>query len=111
MAHRMKNLLKIGMTKLIFIFLILFILVGASKTGQAFFESVFLTLTWATEGKFTPINSFTNKPYTFEVYYQSGNETIAADLWIPNERKNTYPAAVLDLGIDIDRKDPRVQKV
>ncbi len=56
------------------------------------------------------IDIFTPKPVVKEVVFTSGSRDIYADLWLPKE-KGRFPAAVLHLGIDVDRKDPRVQKL
>lgn len=54
--------------------------------------------------------ALTRKPRVKEVVIESAGRKIYADIYFPNDRKK-HPAAVLDLGLDIDRKDPRVVKV
>jgi hypothetical protein len=56
------------------------------------------------------INLFTSQPVIKEVEFASGSRTIYADLWLP-KKQGKFPAAVLHLGIDVDKKDPRVQKL
>lgn len=75
---------------------------------RAFFKSVLLISEIFPGSSVKPLGIFTKEPILKEVVYKSGGKEIFADLWSPNDRRK-HPGAVLHLGLDIDRKDPRVQ--
>ena len=56
------------------------------------------------------VNPFAAKPVVEEVEFNSEGRTVYADLWLP-KKSGKFPAAVLHLGVDIDRKDERAQRV
>ena len=78
--------------------------------GKAFYKTLIILPEFIPDSPVKTINLFTKNPQILEVNYPSQKETIYADLWLPSQ-KGKYPAAVLHLGVDIDRKDERVQKL
>lgn len=78
--------------------------------GRAFFKTLILLPEFIPNSQVKTINLFTKRPQIKEVQFQGKNEPIYADLWLPDNKKK-HPAAVLHLGVDIDRKDPRVQSL
>jgi hypothetical protein len=93
---------------LVFVAAILFVNTPYTK---ALYKSAFLLLEIFPNSQVKPFGVFTKEPILKEVVYKSGDQEIHADLWIPNEKKKKYPAAVLHLGLDIDRKDERVTMI
>lgn len=96
--HRGKILL------FVIIFVILFVSLPQTK---AIYKSLFLLLEVAPNSQVKPLGFFSKEPILKEVVYKSGDKEIFADLYLPNDNKK-HPAAVLQLGLDIDRKDSRV---
>src|SRR3989344_5973541 len=78
--------------------------------GKAFFKTLIILPEFISNSPVKTIQIFTPKPQVTEVVFKSGKRTIYADLWLP-KKKGTYPAVVLSLGVDIDRKDERIQRL
>ena len=97
-------------TKIIWAILILTIAVIITPWGRAFYKTLIILPEFIPNSPVKTINLMTPKPVIQEVVFNSGQRQIFADLWLP-KKKGKFPAAVLHLGIDIDRKDPRVQKL
>ncbi|MBI2031983.1 MAG: dienelactone hydrolase family protein [Candidatus Levybacteria bacterium] len=106
----MKRLAKKNLTKVIFALILIFILSTQIQPTRAFYQAVLTAPELIQNFPLKPLIYLTNKPKVKEVVIKSSNREIYADLYIPNDREK-HPAAVLDLGLDIDRKDPRVVKV
>ena len=108
----MKNPKGVGKlrTKIIWAILILTIAVIITPWGRAFYKTLVILPEFIPNSPVKTINLMTPKPVIQEVVFNSGQRQIYADLWLP-KKKGKFPAAVLHLGIDIDRKDPRVQKL
>jgi len=96
--------------KIIGAILVLILILTSLPQGRAFGKTLILLPEFIPNSKFKIIQLFTQKPQITEVIFQSGQETIYADLWSP-AKKGNHPAAVLHLGVDIDRKDERAQKL
>src|SRR3990167_2114592 len=78
--------------------------------GKAFYKTLIILPEFIPNSPVKTINLFTKNPQILEVNYPSQKETVYADLWLPSQ-KGKYPAAVLHLGVDIDRKDERIQRL
>jgi len=102
----MINFIKRHKVKIIFLFTILLIISTQIQPTRAFYQAA-LTAIELINSPIKPLAYLTNKPKIKEVIVKSSNREIQADLYMPSDREK-HPAAVLDLGIDIDRRDPRV---
>jgi len=99
--------------KLKIIFLILAVLILAvlnTKWGRAFLKTTTFLPGIVPNSPIETVNPFATKLVIKEVEFTSGGRTINADLWLP-KKSGKFPAAVLHLGVDIDRKDQRAQRV
>lgn len=96
--------------KIIGAVILVVLIISVLPQGRAFYKTLRIVPEFLPSSTIRPLNILTSKPLIREVGYQSQGKKIYADLWLPNGR-GKHPAAVLHLGLDIDRKDPRVQKV
>ncbi|MEK7559512.1 MAG: hypothetical protein AAB521_04360 [Patescibacteria group bacterium] len=92
------------------IIIVAIILLIFNPYSRAFYKSVLLITDLIPNSKIQPLKFFSKEPILKEVSYKSGNEEIYADLYIPNSR-GKHPAAVLQIGLDIDKSDPRIAKI
>ena len=108
----MKNPKGVGKlrTKIIWAILILTIAVIITPWGRAFYKTLVILPEFIPNSPVKTANFLTRKPQIEEVKFQSEDRTIYADIWYPNS-SGKHPAAVLHLGVDIDRKDERAQKL
>jgi dienelactone hydrolase len=91
--------------------LVLFLLIFLSiPQGRALTKALLTTPELINNSPIRPLRFFTSEPIVNEVSFKSRNQPITADLYLPQKR-GRFPAVVLDLGLDIDKKDPRVQKI
>ena len=96
--------------KIIGAIIVVILLMSAIPQGRAFYKTLLILPEFVPNSSFKPINFLTKDPVIKEVQYQSAERTIDADLWLPNTQ-GKHPAAILHLGVDIDRKDQRVMKL
>lgn len=96
--------------KLIGVFLALIVIFALTPWGKASFKTLLILPEFIPNSPIKTVNLFSQKPQNQEVQFPSGERTIYADLWLP-KGKGKYPGAVLHLGVDIDRKDERAQKL
>lgn len=99
--------------KLIFsliVLVVLLIVILNTKWGRAFSKSINLLPGIIPNSPIETVNPFAAKPLIKEVEFESDGRAIKADLWLP-KKSGKFPAAVLHLGVDIDRKDERAQRV
>ena len=105
----MKFLKKHG-RKIFWVILALILFLIISPQGRAFYKTLIILPEFIPNSPVKTLNLLTQKPQVKEVEFQSGGRTIDADLWLPQSKSN-HPAVVLNLGVDIDRKDPRTQEL
>lgn len=96
--------------KIIAAFLALTLIFTLTPWSRAFFKTLIILPDFIPNSPVKTVNLFSQKPQIQEVQFPSGERTIYADLWLP-KGKGKYPGAVLHLGVDIDRKDERAQKL
>jgi|SRR3989344_780688 len=97
-------------TKIIWAILILIVAVIITPWGRAFYKTLIILPEFIPNSPIKTTNLLTRKPAIKEVEFESEDRTIYADIWYPNS-SGKHPAAVLHLGVDIDRKDTRAQKL
>ena len=97
-------------TKIIWAFLILIVAVIITPWGRAFYKTLIILPEFIPNSPIKTASILTRKPIIKEVEFESEDRTIYADIWYPNSQ-GKHPSAVLHLGIDIDRKDLRAQKL
>ena len=97
-------------TKIVWAVLILTVAVIITPWGRAFYKTLIILPEFIPNSPIKTANLLTRKPQVKEVEFKSEDRTIYADIWYPNS-SGKHPAAVLHLGIDIDRKDIRAQKL
>jgi len=102
-AGKLKN-------KIIWALVILIVAVIITPWGRAFYKTLIILPEFIPNSPIKTANFLTKKPIIKEVQFQSYERTIDADLWMP-KTPGKHPAAVLHLGVDIDRKDERAQKL
>lgn len=106
----MKKFWKKHRAKIVYALILTLILSTQFHPTKAFYQALITVPELIQDAPFRPLIHLTRKPKVKEVVIESENRKIYADVYSPNDRKK-HPAAVLDLGLDIDRKDPRVVKV
>ena len=97
-------------TKIIWAILVLIVAVIITPWGRAFYKTLIILPEFIPNSPIKTANLLTRKPIIKEVEFKSEDRTIYADIWYPNSQ-GKHPAAVLSLGVDIDRKDERAQKL
>src|SRR3990167_8198953 len=97
-------------TKIIWAILILIVAVIITPWGRAFYKTLIILPEFIPNSPIKTTNLLTRKPAIKEVEFESEDRTIYADIWYHNS-SGKHPAAVLHLGVDIDRKDARAQKL
>src|SRR3989344_5391010 len=97
-------------TKIIWAILVLMVAVIITPWGRAFYKTLIILPEFIPNSPVKITDFLTKDPIIKEVEFKSEDRTIYADIWYPNS-SGKRPAAVLHLGIDIDRKDPRAQKL
>ena len=97
-------------TKIIWAFLILIVAVIITPWGRAFYKTLIILPEFIPNSPIKTADILTRKPIIKEVEFKSADRTIDADVWYPSS-SGKHPAAVLNLGVDIDRKDERTQKL
>ena len=97
-------------TKIIWAVLILTVALIITPWGRAFYKTLIILPEFIPNSPIKTAGILTRKPIIKEVEFKSEDRTIYADIWYPNSQ-GKHPAAVLSLGVDIDRKDERAQKL
>jgi len=97
-------------SKIIWIILAILVFVLVTPWGRTFYKTLIILPEFIPNSPIKTINLLTPTPQIKEVEFKSQDKTIFADLYLPKTR-GKYPAAVLHLGVDIDRKDERIQKL
>ena len=97
-------------TKIIWAILVLMVAVIITPWGRAFYKTLIILPEFIPNSPVKITDFLTKDPIIKEVEFKSEDRTIYADIWYPNS-SGKRPAAVLHLGIDMDRKDPRAQKL
>lgn len=62
---------------------------------------------WGYSMKFNPILKLSPMPTVETVSITTPENTLIADLWLPNTKDKKYPAVILTLGVEIERGDSR----
>jgi hypothetical protein len=106
----MNKLKKSKILRGLLVFAAIIIIFFLTPVGRTIVKTLIILPEFIPNSPVKTINLFTSQPVVKEVEFASGSRRIYADLWLPKE-KGKFPAAVLHLGIDVDRKDPRVQKL
>lgn len=96
--------------KIIVAFIAVILVASNIPWGRTFYKTVLILPEFMPNSPVKPGNFLTKEPIIQEVQYESFGRTINADLWLPATR-GKHPAAVLHLGVDIDRKDERIQRL
>lgn len=106
----MSKFKKSKLLKVLLVFITALLIFFLTPVGRTTAKTLIVLPEFIPNSPVKTINLFTPEPKIREVRFNSGTRTIDADLWLPKE-KGEFPAAVLHLGIDIDRKDARVLKL
>lgn len=104
------NIIKKHGLKIIGVTLLFLLIFFNLPWGKAFYKTLILLPEFVPNSPVKPLNFLAKKPQILEVSFPGKEETVYADLWLPAGNKK-HPAVVLHLGVDIDRKDQRAQKL
>lgn len=96
--------------KIIAVVILAILIFSSIPQGKAFYKTLLILPEFIPNSPIKTVNLFLPKPQVQEVQFVSGERVIYADLWLP-KTKGKHSAAVLHLGVDIDRKDERAQKL